>query len=175
MTSHCNNPAHWGTPNNATSRHLLQKEPLQASPPPPLRPRPTPALEGKEFARYGKVPLAKANTTGFKAAESQARDGSFLNTKPRCKRSLYLAPPHCLLLSQNQNLLLLIPFWSRTPQGADELEKVLLPRRSRHPVRLPHRLRAARHQTAQFAFFQVVWEPIKLLECWGTLCSCRGL
>lgn len=37
--------------------------------PPPLLL--TPALKGKEFAHYGKV-LAKANTTGFNTAESQA-------------------------------------------------------------------------------------------------------
>lgn len=147
-------PAHWDTPNNATSRHPLQKEPLH------------PRTGGKGICTLWKSTICKSKHNRLQGSRKPS-DGSFLNTEPNCKHSLYLAPPHCLLLSQNQNLLFLIPFWSRTPQGVEELGKVPVPRKSRHPVRWPHHLRAAPHQTAQFAFFQVGWEPIKLPECWG--------
>lgn len=137
---------------------------------PTPRPPPTPPhsrTEGKGICTLWKS-TCKSKHNRLQHSRKPS-NGSFLNTELNCKHSLYLAPPHCLLLSQNQSLAFLIPSRSRdTSAGISQ-------GRRGHPAWLLPWQNAAPRQTARFAFFQVVWEPIRLLECWGTLCSCRGL
>lgn len=107
---YCNNPptpghseltAHFRNLNITTQCLLLRRRLC-----PPL-------LGGKEFARYGKIRLAKQTQQASRERKAKQSNASLLNTEPNCKSSLYLTPSDCHSLSQKQTLLFFIPLRGR--------------------------------------------------------------
>lgn len=153
-----NHPAPWAAPHNATSRHLLQKAPLHP-------PRDPPCTRPPPHRRERNLHVMKQATTICKKGK-----GTRLQSSSK--------PSQGSLLTPSTRAAVTLPCSSSRPLARPKPDPSLLIPSAGHPGVRTSRGRcrrpgdpgalSGRHTTRPSSlFFQVVWEPVKLLEAPG--------